>query len=844
MATRTIIHLIANAHVDPVWLWDWREGLNAGLATVRTVLGLMDEFPDLTFIRGEAALYEHVERYDPAAFEAIRRHVASGRWDVVGGTYVQPDTNLPATETLCRHFVRGQRYFTERFGKPVRVAWAADSFGHAAGLPDVLAACGVDSFAFTRPTSAALALDEPAFWWDGAGGARVLAYRPPAGAYLTERGDVADRLDAALAAAGQSRLTNVGCCYGLGDHGGGPTRRHLHDIAAWAERHPEVTVLHSGLHRLFASLRAELAGDSSIDLPVHRGELNYVFRGCYSSALRMKSAYRRSEAAVARAERVATAVLLALPEATGQAGPGLASAWDAVLFNSFHDILPGSSIERACDEQLALAGASLDAATRHEFDAINRLAGAVDTTVPAPADPDHPATVPLLVFNPHAEAYDGPIEAEVCLDDRPLMQCIGRDGEIPLTVVDAAGQRVPFQVVATEHRAFPQFPWRRRFVFPATLPPLGWAVYRVGFDAAAPVAAANAQVGVGSRGPGRVHNQEFEVVTVKGAPGVTIERGGRPFLHGVRLGACVFDDRFGSWGNMSEVTGPADLGALRATWQVVDWRNIEAGPQRAALWVRFGDGGANESRLDLTFHLYDGRDSVDVSARLMWDERAATLKLVLPADASEATYDVPGGTATRGAIGEVPGGRWAVAGGVGFVSDALYGFDLSAGALRPTIARAAPFAATEVWDGSAEPHEPVADVGEHRFRFRLASGEDAAHLRRLARELEQPPVVQVVPAGAGALPRRSSVITLHPSGLEVLAVKPAEDPITGAWVLRVRNPSSESVAAQVDVLGQVVPLGPIAAGQIVTWRIAPHATKLVATRLLAPELESDERGGA
>src|SRR5579862_8259459 len=91
------IHLIGNAHLDPVWLWDWREGLNESILTVRTILKLMDEFPEFTFIRGEAAIYQHIERYDPATFRRIVKYVSNGRWDVVGGVYLQSDHNLPAT---------------------------------------------------------------------------------------------------------------------------------------------------------------------------------------------------------------------------------------------------------------------------------------------------------------------------------------------------------------------------------------------------------------------------------------------------------------------------------------------------------------------------------------------------------------------------------------------------------------------------------------------------------------------------------------------------------------------------------------------------------------------------
>jgi alpha-mannosidase len=127
-------------------------------------------------MRGEAALYRHIEEHDPATFRRVQRMVEAGRWDVVGGTWVQPDTNMPATETFLRHFALGQAYFASRFGIRPRVAWAADSFGHSAGLPEILAAAGMEGFSFSRPAKILLPLAKPAFWWEGSGGSRVLAY--------------------------------------------------------------------------------------------------------------------------------------------------------------------------------------------------------------------------------------------------------------------------------------------------------------------------------------------------------------------------------------------------------------------------------------------------------------------------------------------------------------------------------------------------------------------------------------------------------------------------------------------------------------------------------------------
>src|SRR5688572_416764 len=126
MPTPLTLHLIGNAHLDPVWLWDWREGLNEGISTCRAMVDLLREFPAARFIRGEAAIYEHVERHDPRLFEEIRGLIEAGRWDVVGGTYIQPDNNLPATEAMLRQFGWGKDYFRKKFGVEVTAAWSAD----------------------------------------------------------------------------------------------------------------------------------------------------------------------------------------------------------------------------------------------------------------------------------------------------------------------------------------------------------------------------------------------------------------------------------------------------------------------------------------------------------------------------------------------------------------------------------------------------------------------------------------------------------------------------------------------------------------------------------------------
>jgi len=806
------IHLIGNAHLDPVWLWDRREGLNEGITTVRTMLDLMDEFPEMTFIRGEAAIYQHIEKYDPATFARMKRMVKAGRWDVVGGTYIQPDTNLPAPETLVRQFAHGQRYFKSRFGKAVTAGWQADSFGHSAGLPEILSAGGINFYAFCRPAQNLLPMEESAFWWLGDGGARILAYRLCVGTwYGSERDEMPRRLDAALAASVGSKLDHVACFYGLGNHGGGPSRRHLQEIREWAANHPEVEVIHSGLHRLNDALRKEIARKGEDLIPTHRGELNYCLRGCYSSVAKFKFPYRRSEALLSRAE--STDAIVAASRKRPAAD--LSKTWDVMLFNSFHDILPGSSIERAMDEQIASLGAILHDASETEFEALNQLAAEIDTTLTRKPVKDHPSAVTALVWNPHPFAYEGAIELESCLDYRPLIKdYTKRADEVPVEVLGANRKPAPFQVIRTEHCSLVDYPWRKRVVLPVRLPAFGWNVVELGWvEGAKPLPVKNPV----KAKPGSIANALWRVEAKKGGRGVQFFHHGKKFFAGAGLQALLFEDPWGSWGGMLEEPASILLKEVRERWTITQVELLEKGPERAALWVRFA--GKN-SRIDLTFHVSRDRDAVDVSARVLLDDRSARLKLVFPAG-DQVDYEVPASVVRRGPAGEVPGARWARVdgrnGGMGFASDALYNFDSEKGEFRATVARASRYADDVETPADAEIWRPAVDCGELKFRFLITDAK--ADLPRLAAGLEQPPVVLAVPPRKGRLRRTGSLMELAPASVRLLALKGADD--GRGFLLRAQAAPGKPVKVSARWLGKKIDLGSLQGGAIATWRLEP-----------------------
>ena len=163
--TERILHLIGNSHIDPVWLWQWPEGYQEVRATFRSALDRMTEYPEFIFTCDSAAYYEWVEEIDPEMFAEIKARVDEGRWELVGGWWVEPDCNLPSGESFVRHALIGQRYFELRFGKMATVGYNVDPFGHHAMLPQILAKSGMHSYVFMRPGPHEKRLPAPIFWW-------------------------------------------------------------------------------------------------------------------------------------------------------------------------------------------------------------------------------------------------------------------------------------------------------------------------------------------------------------------------------------------------------------------------------------------------------------------------------------------------------------------------------------------------------------------------------------------------------------------------------------------------------------------------------------------------------
>ncbi len=235
--------MIGNAHLDPVWLWRWPEGCAEAIGTCWAAVDLLETHPGFIFTRGEALVYRWIEELEPELFARIMRFVADGRWAIVNGWWIQPDCNLPDGGAFIRQALYGKRYFRERFGVDVTVGYNVDSFGHAGTLPMLLRYTGSDAYVFMRPNAREKSLPASLFDWVAPDGSRITAYRLLE--YYNHVPPLAEKIAMVEALAAREGHP-VMCFFGVGNHGGGPTRTDLALIAeARARAEADITLAHT-----------------------------------------------------------------------------------------------------------------------------------------------------------------------------------------------------------------------------------------------------------------------------------------------------------------------------------------------------------------------------------------------------------------------------------------------------------------------------------------------------------------------------------------------------------------------------------------------------------------------
>jgi Alpha-mannosidase len=712
-------------------MWPWRDGAAEALTTMQSAVDRMRETPGFCFSHSSAMTYRWAQEMAPRLFDEIKERVNEGRWEVVNGWIVEPDCNIPSTESFVRQCMYGKRYFAEELGVDVTIGYNIDSFGHGAGLPQVLARAGFRYYVMMRPGSHEADLP-PLFWWESADGSRVLTWRIPVH-YGQGPQAKADDIEAAIRVA-PDRCFAPGFDHGafflgIGNHGGGPTRSHLQRIV---ELQADSTLPELRFSTLGAFFREIERSPEFERIPAVKGELQHHARGCYSAMGEIKALNRRAERSLVKAETLAAVTGI---------DADLEDVWWKVLFNQFHDVLAGSALRSCYRDSRDSVGAACDTADEIAVRSLQRLARRVDTSS---------AEGSVLFLMNHLPWKR---RAIVGFDT-----FTSPGGKRATHLKAADGTLVPVQWTSAE--VSPDIRSWKRLTAVVELPACGYRVY----------ALAGSDIAPGTP-PLR------ECVLPEGQFGLA----SLPALDGTEMlaapiGLVVVEDTSDTWAHgvdcFRTVLGRPTLESTEV---------VEDGP---VVRVVRQKGRWRDSAVVLDIVTWQRSQTVELRLATNWQEPRQILKLEVPTLLGDVlTFaSVPGGVAERPPDGgEEPCQDWVALQGVvgsgayalGVVNDSTYSYDCLAGLLRLTCLRCVPYAEHDPVKVRPDYTGPYLDQGWQERRFWLVAGPGAApelHLQRLADELQSPAEYVMDSAHPGTEPWERSLLSVGPDNISVLAV--------------------------------------------------------------------------
>lgn len=748
------LFLVCNAHLDPVWLWPWQEGATAAIATFRSAANFCEQYDGFVFCHNEALLYEWVEEYDPALFDRIKKLVEAGKWHIIGGWYLQPDCNIPAGETIIRQIVAGQRYFKEHFGVSPKVAINFDTFGHSRGLVQILQQCGYMGYMYMRPESNRQELPGSNFYWEGFDGSRVLAHRLN-GVYAANMGTAINRLNELLDEQSKDDIDVF--CWGVGNHGGGPSRIDLESLNKWMAEHPELKPEHSTPEAFFEALDADRK-----DYPVVDYDLRPVFVGCYTSQAKIKHLHRELENRL-----YATEKLLSTAAAQGlmvYPGEKVKEAQRELLFSEFHDILPGTTIETGEAGSVRNLYHGLDVLSKLEMRAAMALLAGQPQALPE--------QTPVFIYNPHPYPITDSFTFELMPSDQNWL-----DDKRNVVTVRQNGKVIPSQEEKPEMNM--NLDWRKRITVYATLEPSSLNRFDCAFslEPFTPEEKIRFLEGKFLFDNGKMQvaiNAETGLVDSYKVDGVEYLKPGA-FLPTV----CADDADPWHMGSMhfGKPVGAFKLAEQKKVFRYSDSaeitacpvRIVEDGPIRTVVETEFQ---YNHSRLVQSYILPKNGTSFEVSQHITWNESDVILKWEVPSNIG-GTYMGQG----MFGCGELPQdgtecvsqkwcGMFDGTYGLTIANDGTYGSHFENGSVYMSLLRAPAYAAHPIPDRKLVHEErfiPRVDQGVHKMRFVICGGSQEERRAKVDLEAqvlnEAPFIFEAFPSGDGELPKQSVIIS-------------------------------------------------------------------------------------
>lgn len=812
MKKRKTLHLVSQAHLDPVWLWPLTDGIAECLTTMQSAVDRAGEFPSFTFTRSSTCTYQWVKDMDPRLYRHIKSLIEEGRWEVVGGWIEQPDCNLPSGESFFRQALYGKRFLRDEFGPKgdTRIGYNVDSFGHAGGLPQILKKTGFDYYAFMRPEPWANDRIPLLFWWQSDDGSKVLCQRIP-GCYSQSYSATGDDIEKLIREASETHFapgfSNGVMWFGVGNHGGGPTKEQIERVILLQDDPFLPEIRFSTLQHYFNEVEKE---SGMKHLPTVGDDLQFVFRGCYSATGEVKHLNRKGEKTLLHAEALGTITSLGTKENFSAAE--LHDAWQKLLFNQFHDILAGTCVASSQEETRWRYGAALDTGREvcHRMNA--RLARSVDTS-------GERGSV-LFVANPL------PWERETIVELDTFQQPHGREEITHLETRD--GQKIPIQWQKSDANFGPWGLKWGKLTACVPLPAGGYRVFRVCTkrlenrpkDLSSIEERAD-ETNMQFTGTGDGEQTNTKKLSLDEAFSYLSDKSGANFLQRAPA-PVIIDDQSGTWGHGVE-SYDQELGVAQlVSCEMIEDGNLLQITRQKYLW--------EQSEIWLDFVRFHHTCAVEIRVRFNWQQKRQLLKLELPltGDVELVTGKMPASVASRQANGqEMPCHDWIACslkqkkGTVAVLTSSTYAYDAKDNRLRLTLARGVPHAEHPPFEYKDTSNVAFLDQGWQERKFLLTASRQNWETLNLDTEAETwqcRPFYFLDSAHSGCLPWENSFFRLDSSTVSLLCLKPAED--GNGWILRLQENVGESTKCNMHwAEGQNSFLLEFKPWQIQTWRI-------------------------
>ncbi|MBQ7789124.1 MAG: alpha-mannosidase [Clostridia bacterium] len=776
MENQKRVHMICNAHIDPIWQWDWPEGVSATLSTFYSAVKLCDEF-DYIFCHNEVTVYKYIEEYAPKLFEKIKALVKTGKWHIMGGWYLQPDCNMISGESAVRQIREGQRYFKEKFGVLPTTAINLDPFGHSVGLVQVVKKCGQDSYLFMRPFSSELSLPSDQFIWRGLDGSEIKATRITGG-YGTPLGKSAESL------VNKTKWQPFSSCvalWGVGNHGGGPSRKDLNDIKNELLTDTSIKYIHSTPEQFFKEIEPKEVVEHSLHISMP---------GCYSSMYRVKKLHAQLENEISMAENIASlayakGLLTSYPEKE------LKNATEDLLNAQFHDVLPGTSVQCGEDAGIRYLNHGMLEAERVKIKAFFALSSNQEVA--------KEGEYPVVIYNPHPYELCDNVECEFSLADQNWNEAICSN----ITVKDENGNTVPYQVIKENSNL--SLDWRKRIIFKALLKPMALTRYSVYVDFQDSKKASRVSEFVFDNGIKHVEiDEKTGLLKSYKIDGVEYISNG--------FSLCSFDDNSDPWGmgknqlirmGINEKifipsSNPSGVFKGMKTVQVVENGDIYLGIEA------FFE--CDSTRARILYKIYKNNDDIDIDVTLYLGDIDKIIKLKLPIlPEGELIGQTAFGTDKLFMDGRENVSHRFVAvdtkkGCLALLNTGVYGSHFENGCLYMSLARGVTYCAHPIGERELIPSDRFTkkiDQGENNYSFRLTFVSRDKLERKTEEFIKKPYALNIFPIPASKKSNIPLDISIGGDIIAMPTVKKAYD--KNALIFRLLNNTPECVESYIRV---------------------------------------------